>query len=443
MRWLILLAALACSLYAQAVTIKIATVNNEDLQFAEQLSNEFQRQNPDITLDWFIVDESVLRLRQSRDSKKEQAEFDIYTLGFLEAANWGQLGRLQPVPDWILDSTSFQDFIPSILDGFRSSSGSLYGLPFYGESSMTYYRADRFAQYGLSMPLQPEWSQLTSALTQLRLQSGGQLGRICLRGKSGWGENVALFSTLMNAFGGRWFDLEWQATIDDARWREALAFYLNTQREFGMPNSWQNGYSENLAYFTAGECDVWVDSTAAAPSVNAALGDSVAYALAPISATEKGASWLWSWGFAVPEAATNATEAWRFIQWVTSSNYQSLVEARRGVDRVPPGTRLSLYQNPAYQQLAPFSGITLQSIQKSQTQDQTLLPTPYNGIQYVQTPEFEQLGQFIGKRLSSILEKYIKNEELDLDADIESMTRFANANRRVAQYLLDRGIDNF
>ena len=41
---------------------------------------------------------------------------------------------------------------------------------------------------------------------------------ICLRGKPGWGENMAYVSTLVNTYGGRWFDTDWNTTIVHARW---------------------------------------------------------------------------------------------------------------------------------------------------------------------------------------------------------------------------------
>ena len=42
---------------------------------------------------------------------------------------------------------------------------------------------------------------------------------ICLRGKPGWGENMAFFDTLVNAYGGQWFDMKWKPQLTAARGR--------------------------------------------------------------------------------------------------------------------------------------------------------------------------------------------------------------------------------
>ncbi len=45
---------------------------------------------------------------------------------------------------------------------------------------------------------------------------------ICLRGKPGWGENMAFVGTLVNTNGGRWFDMDWEPQLDQRGLEEAL-----------------------------------------------------------------------------------------------------------------------------------------------------------------------------------------------------------------------------
>jgi len=37
---------------------------------------------------------------------------------------------------------------------------------------------------------------------------------ICLRGKAGWGENMAFLTAMANSYGARWFDEKWQPQFD-------------------------------------------------------------------------------------------------------------------------------------------------------------------------------------------------------------------------------------
>lgn len=201
-------ACLALPLLAQgAETLTIATVNNNDMIRMQRLSKVFEESHPDISLKWVVLEENVLRQRLTTDIATQGGQFDLLTIGMYEAALWGAKGWLEPMSglpaDYALD-----DLLPSVRDGL-SVKGTLYALPFYAEASITYYRKDLFQQAGLRMPEQPTWTQLGEFAARLNRPDQGQYG-ICLRGKAGWGENMALIGTLANAFGARWFDERWQ-----------------------------------------------------------------------------------------------------------------------------------------------------------------------------------------------------------------------------------------
>lgn len=420
---------------SQASEINIATVDNQDMLRVKELSKYFLEQNPDVSINWTIHDETTLRIRLTRDSKRPKSEYDIYTLGYLQAFNWSKLGKLEPAPSSVVSTFAGQNFIDSVINGFQFD-GSFYGMPFYGESSMTYYRKDRLIQYGLNISKEPTWSEIEQLLADLKLKSNGQYGNICLRGKAGWGENIALMTIIANSYGGRWYDEEWNTDVSSEAWHDALAQYLKLQKDFGLPTAWENGYNQNLAAFTSGDCDIWVDSTAAGSSVSAALNtNQVGFAYAPYETSKKGSSWLWSWGFAVSSTSLEKSAAWRFIQWATSEDYQNLVAEHYGISAVPPGTRTSLYSNADYQAYAPFAAITIESIEKSNMLDPTGVPSPYNGIQFVQTPEFEQSGQFFAKRLSEAVMMVKSGQDYDINSLQREVTEFADAAHRVATYM--------
>ncbi len=78
-----------------------------------------------------------------------------------------------------------------------SSDGKLYAAPFYAESSFTLYRKDLFDKAGLTMPAKPTYDEIAKFADKLTDKSKEQYG-VCLRGKAGWGENMALVDTLVN-----------------------------------------------------------------------------------------------------------------------------------------------------------------------------------------------------------------------------------------------------
>ncbi|WP_019409613.1 ABC transporter substrate-binding protein [Pseudomonas psychrophila] len=386
-----------------AQTLTIATVNNSDMIRMQKLSKTFESEHPEIKLNWVVLEENVLRQRLTTDIATQGGQFDVLTIGMYEAALWGAKGWLEPMTD--LPATyAIEDVFPSVRDGL-SVKGTLYALPFYAESSMTYYRTDLFKDAGLTMPERPTWEQIAGFAKQLNKPEKEQYG-ICLRGKAGWGENMALISTVANAYGARWFDEKWQPEFTGPEWKNALNFYVNTLKESGPPGATSNGFNENLALFNSGKCAIWVDASVAGSFVTdktqSKVADHVGFTFAPHQVTDKGSAWLYSWALAIPTSSKAKDAAKTFSTWATSKEYAALVAEKDGIANVPPGTRNSTYTD-AYLQAAPFAKVTLESLKAANPKDPTLKPVPYVGIQLVTIPEFQAIGTQVGKSFSAAL----------------------------------------
>ena len=388
---------------AVAGTVTIATVNNSDMIRMQRLSKAFEQQHPDIKLNWVVLEENVLRQRLTTDIATKGGQFDVLTIGMYEASLWGQKGWLEEMND-LPASYALDDVFPSVRDGL-SVDGKLYALPFYAESSMTYYRTDLFKEAGLTMPERPTWTEIAGFAEKLTHRDKEQYG-ICLRGKAGWGENMALITTVANAYGARWFDEQWKPQFDQPEWKNALNFYVETMKKSGPPGASSNGFNENLALFNSGKCAIWVDASVAGSFVTdktqSKVADHVGFTYAPHEVTDKGSAWLYSWALAIPTSAKNQADAKTFSTWATSKEYAALVAEKDGVANVPPGTRASTY-NEAYMTAAPFAKITLESLKAVTPKTPTLKPVPYVGIQLVTIPEFQAIGTSVGQQFSAAL----------------------------------------
>ncbi len=389
---------------AYATTVTIAVPNNNDLIEMKKLSPVFEKANPDIQLKWIVLEENVLRQRLTTDITTNGGQFDVAAIGTYEAPLWGKRGWLVPVTG-LPASYDLDDVLKSVRDGL-SYDGTLYALPFNAESSMTFYRKDLFAAKGLTMPDHPTYSQISELADKLTDRPNGVYG-ICLRGKAGWGENMAFVSTLVNTYGGRYFDEKWNAQIDSPEWKSAINFYVDLLKKDGPPGASSNGFNENLSLMTSGKCAIWVDATSAAGilynKTESSVADKVGFAAAPTQVTPKGAHWLWSWSFAVPKSSKSQDAAKRFIEWSTSKEYITLVGNDIGWASLPPGTRQSTYARPEYKQAAPFSEFVLNAIDTANPNDSTLKKVPYSGVQYVGIPEFQSFGTLIGQQIAGAL----------------------------------------
>ncbi|WP_163577376.1 ABC transporter substrate-binding protein [Halomonas faecis] len=400
-----LAAAVAAACQAQAQTeITVATVNNNDMVIMQSLTEEFETQHPDIELDWVVLEENVLRQRLTTDVATGGGQFDVMTIGTYEVPIWAERGWLTPLDDLPADY-AVDDLLQSVRDGL-SHGDTLHALPFYGESSMMYYRQDLFDEAGIEIPEQPSWEEVRDWAGQLH-DPDNEVAGICLRGKPGWGENMAFVSTLVNTFGGRWFDEAWNPELDSPAWQETIGFYVELLGNYGPPGASSNGFNENLALFSRGNCAMWVDATSAAGKLydpdESDVADRLGFAPAPVAETPKGSHWLWSWALAIPASSEKQEAAETFITWATSREYVELVGETEGWTSVPPGTRESTYANENYQQAAPFADFVLEAIRDADPTDSTLEPNPYVGVQFVGIPEFQSIGTQVGQTIASAL----------------------------------------
>ena len=284
---LFLLSGLALAMPSHAAdTVTIATVNNSDMIRMQRLSKVFEAQHPDIKLNWVVLEENVLRQRLTTDIATQGGQFDVLTIGTYETPLWGAKHWLEPLTQLPADYDA-DDIFPAVRQGL-SVNNTLYALPFYGESTVTYYRTDLFKQAGLSMPAHPTWTQLGEFAAKLTAKDKGQYG-MCLRGKAGWGENIALLSTMANAFGARWFDEQWKPELTSPEWTSAANYYVNTLKNYGPPGVSSNGFNETLALFNSGKCAIWVDASVAGSFTTdksqSKVADDVGFAAAPAEVT--------------------------------------------------------------------------------------------------------------------------------------------------------------
>lgn len=387
---------------AFAETLTIATVNNDDMIIMQKLSTEWEKSSGN-KLNWVVLEENVLRQRVTTDIATKGGQFDIVTIGALETPIWGKSGWLTQLDD-LGDDYDYDDLFPSVKNGL-SADGKLFAVPFYAESSFTMYNTELFEKAGLTMPDEPTWSQIAELAEKLTDKEKVQYG-ICLRGKPGWGENMALITLMANVWGGTWFDMNWQPQLTSDPWKKAVNFYVDTMNKYGPPGATSNGFNENQALFAAGQCGIWVDATSAAGRLynkeTSKVVDKVGYAKGPGEVTNVGNGWFWAWALAIPSTSAKADAAKSFVKWATSKEYVKLVVESEGIVASPPGTRKSTY-TAEYLKAAPFAETTQKAIESADPSKPTRDPVPYTGISFVIIPEYQGIGTTAGQAIAGAL----------------------------------------
>jgi sorbitol/mannitol transport system substrate-binding protein len=292
-----------------------------------------------------------------------------------------------------------------------SVKGHMYASPFYGESSFVMYRKDVLAKNDVTMPLHPTWQQVASAARKINTSS---MAGICLRGKPGWGELGAVFTTVLNTFGGTWWSAKSdgkpdRAQVDQPAFKDALDFYANLVKDAGEKDAANSSYNECLTQYQAGKVAMWYDATVGASYLEASdspVKGKNGYAFAPVNKT-KSSGWLWTWALAIPKSSRNPTDAWKYIAWATGPQYLKAAGTRvkGGWAAIPPGTRFSTYRIPQYKKAAKaFAATTLAAMKAAPLNNPGTTKRPgLPGVQYVGIPQFQDVGNRCTQLFSSVI----------------------------------------
>jgi sorbitol/mannitol transport system substrate-binding protein len=172
--------------------------------------------------------------------------------------------------------------------------------------------------------------------------------------------------------------------------RDATQFYVDLVRAHGENGAPQAGFTECLNNIIQGHAAMWYDATSAAGSLEAAdspVRGKMGYVAAPVVLT-KASGWLYAWSWGIEEASTKKDDAWKFISWASSKQYEDLVGTKLGWSRVPAGKRASTYDNPDYLKEAGASPSPPSRRSRPPTAQPRDPATAGVGIQFVDIPEF-------------------------------------------------------
>lgn len=385
------------------VTLTLATVNNGQMKDMESLKGEFEKANPGIKVNFQVMEEGDLRSAVTSDVANKAGQYDIVTIGAYEVPQWGANGWLTNLTPDLADSAyDVGDILPPVKDAL-SVNGKQYAVPFYGESSILMYNKEILDSKGVKLSNNPTWNEVAAAAKKV---NSAKTAGICLRGKPGWGDLFAPLTTVVQTFGGTWYDMNWNAKVNSPEFTQAVTFYKDLLASAGEKDPVSYSFNECLTALKTGKVAMWYDASVAASMLEAddsPVKGKMGYAHAPVVKTKE-AGWLWSWNLAVPANTQNKAAAVKFIKWATSKDYHKLVGTKLGWSLVPPGARTSTYAIPEYKEAAAaYAPITLEVMSAVNPKQPGVNPQPWVGIQYVAIPEFQDVGNQVAQLVADAI----------------------------------------
>ena len=217
----------AGSLGASDQTITIAMVSNSQMQDAQKLASQFEEEHPDIDLKFVSLSENEARAKITASVATGGGEFDIVMISNYETPQWAKNGWLKNLRNTPRQTEGYDadDFIPTLRESLSYEGEHVLG------AVLRRVVVPR-------LPQGPVRAGRAHHAGEADLAGGGRAGRkssttpsdiagICLRGLPGWGENLAPLDTVVNTFGGRWFDEDWNAQLTSAVRRRRCKFYVD------------------------------------------------------------------------------------------------------------------------------------------------------------------------------------------------------------------------
>ena len=384
--------------------INVLMVNNPQMVDLQKLTADNFTKTTGIKVNYTVLPENDVRDKISQEFSTQAGQYDVATLSNFEIPIYAKNKWVADLTEKAKGDTDFnQDDILKPMTDSLSVDGKIYGEPFYGESSFMMYRKDLFEAKGLTMPDKPTWQQIADFAAKL---DDGTTKGICLRGQPGWGQIFAPLTTVVNTFGGTWFNEDWTPGVNAPEFKEAVNFYVDLVKAHGEAGAPQAGFTECLNNMTQGKTAMWYDATSAAGSLESADSPNkgkFGYAAAPVNKTDS-SGWLYTWSWAVQEKSANKDNAWKFISWASSKEYEELVGKELGWSRVPAGKRASTYTNADYLKVAgAFAEATKAAIEGADPNNAGVQKRPAPGIQFIGIPEFPDLGTKVSQLVSSAI----------------------------------------
>ncbi|GGY01515.1 ABC transporter substrate-binding protein [Streptomyces anandii] len=392
---------------SSAHSINVLMVNNPQMVELQKLTAAHFTKDTGIKVNFTVLPENDVRDKISQDFANQAGQYDVATLSNYEIPIYAKNNWLHSLDSYVAADKGFdqQDILAPMRTALTAADGKLYGEPFYGESSFLMYRKDVFKKKGLTMPAHPTWQQVADLAAKADGAESGMKG-ICLRGLPGWGEVIAPLTTVVNTFGGTWFDKDWTPRLDSKEFKQATQFYVDLVRKHGESGAAQSGFAECLNNMTQGKTAMWYDATSGAGSLEAAgspVKGKIGYVPAPVEKT-RSSGWLYTWAWGIQKASKHAGDAWKFISWASGKDYEQLVGKTDGWANVPAGKRTSTYDIPEYRkEAAAFADVTRDAIASAQPGNPGVQPRPAPGIQFVGIPEFTDLGTKVSQEISSAI----------------------------------------
>jgi multiple sugar transport system substrate-binding protein len=380
-----------------------------------RLLPEFERRHPGLhvrvqQIPWSAAHEKLLTAFVGRSMP------DVFQLGSTWVPEFAAIGAAESLDARLAASaaTPTDDFFPGILDANRID-GATYGIPWYVDTRLLFYRSDLLAQAGFSAP-PGDWQSWMTHMTGVK-QLVGPGNYAILLPVSEWQPPVILAlqrgATLLRD-GDRYGDFQ------SAAFRTAFAFFLDIFRrelapaaaEGQVANLYQDFAAGFFAFYISGPWNIGEFSTRLPASMQDRWGT------APMPAPEPGQPGISIAGgasLALSRSARDPEAAWQLIEYLAEPATQ--IEFYRLTGDLP--ARRAAWNDPALR-------------------DNRHTQAFWTQLQYVRAPPKVPEWERIASKITDYAEAAVRGD-LSIEQALAGLDRDVDALLEKRRWLLERG----
>jgi multiple sugar transport system substrate-binding protein len=285
-------------------TLTVWAMGNEGVKLSS-LADAFMAENPGVKVNVTPVDwgQAVAKLQTAIAGNQTP---DVSQMGTDMMGQFAATGALEPVPADFDPSAYFESaWNTNVIDG------TVYGVPWYVETRILYYRTDIAEKAGITAA-PGTWDELKAMAQAMKAEGGADWG-ISL-GTKNWQE----YLPFLWSAGGDVVDAEGTYQLNSPQAVEALTYYKSFFEEKLSPDSVPEGFDITPA-FVSGTHPMFFSGPWHIGLITDAGGDGFddKWALAPMPAKASSTSFVGGSNLVVYKNSQNKDAAWAFVKYLS------------------------------------------------------------------------------------------------------------------------------
>ena len=305
----------ACARDTGEVTLKFWTIGREG-EVVAQLLPEFERAHPGVHV-------TVQQIPLTAAHEKLLTAFagdalpDLAQIGNTWIPEFAALHAVEPLPAYVAHSRVVQqaDYFPGIWDT-NVIDGTLYGVPWYVDTRLLFYRTDLLAAAGFAQPPR-DWDEWRRAMAAVKRNGGADKYAVFLP----LNEFEPLLGLALQQNDALLADNGTHGNFESPGFRRALAFYVEMFRNGWAPpmsntqisNVWDEFSNGLFAFYITGPWNIGEFKRRLAP----AMQDK--WNTAPLPGPDgAGAGAAGGSSLAIFHSSTNKQLAWQLVEFLSA-----------------------------------------------------------------------------------------------------------------------------